>query len=127
MSPLACSLFALATLFAVSDALPNPFCDRQSRGISGSGLEWREENFKLTVVNGVVQIPNKCKIYEELAGEDIAACNIPYSKPLLRNVLGRANDFGIVGIDCPSNTRGCMRLELNVTQYCRINIVRASE
>ncbi|XP_061708056.1 uncharacterized protein LOC133518396 [Cydia pomonella] len=123
MSPLACSLLALAALFAVSNAknvhIPNPFCDERMRGIEGDS----SEHFKMTVSGGVVNIPDNCtRLGRKLVGEDVSVCNAPYSKPLLRSVFGLSNKFGILGIDCPTNTNGCMTLELDVTQHCKMDV-----
>ncbi|XP_061708009.1 uncharacterized protein LOC133518354 [Cydia pomonella] len=120
MSPLACSLLALTTLFAVSDAekvgVPNPFCDGRMKGTEGDSVI----NFEMTVSGGVVTIPDKCsRVGKELVGENVNTCNTSNSKPLFRSILGLENNFGIIGIDCPTNTIGCMALKLKVMQHCK--------
>ncbi|XP_047987764.1 uncharacterized protein LOC125227481 [Leguminivora glycinivorella] len=120
MSPLACSLIALAALFAVSNAasVANPFCDGVSLGDSSLPPE---KEFKLTVSGGDIIIPNRCKLDRKLVGQSLSVCNTDNSMPEIHpNTIG-ARPYEKVFIDCPKSTRGCEDLELKVTQYCLLD------
>ncbi|XP_061708012.1 uncharacterized protein LOC133518356 [Cydia pomonella] len=122
MSPLACSLVALAALFAVSDArgprTVDPFCSS-----SYLGDAWGAPHaFKLTVSGGDVEIPDRCKEGRILVGQDISVCNSPNSNPEVHPFHFGQYPFKKVYIDCPHSTRGCSSLEVKVTQYCYFKI-----
>ncbi|XP_047987932.1 uncharacterized protein LOC125227620 [Leguminivora glycinivorella] len=121
MSPLACSLLALAALLAAADGVMPPFC-----GHLWLGRRTIDKiEFVLTVSGGVVNIPDKCSLPgRRLVGEDFTACNEPNYTPTIRQAYKPPNDktpnFAMVDIECPSNFTGCNQLALKVEQYCEM-------
>ncbi|XP_063529606.1 uncharacterized protein LOC134740883 [Cydia strobilella] len=128
MSPLACSLLALAALFAATDALfPNPYCSFLEMGKTDGYPQDNEVDFTITVAGGYITIPDRCtRPGNKLVGQSISVCNAPNSKPEiivpLRTDYRRPN-FGSLYIHCPSGFPGCDRLEVHVWQYCEMVIM----
>ncbi|XP_061707966.1 uncharacterized protein LOC133518310 [Cydia pomonella] len=120
--PLARSLLALAALLAAADATTNPFCDSLSRGQQTDDYEY----FVLTGTgDATTKIPDKCsRPGRELVGDYISVCNTPYSKPQLRSLMLGTDittiPFWAVYIGCSHTIPGCSRLEVQVTQYCKM-------
>ncbi|XP_061708058.1 uncharacterized protein LOC133518397 [Cydia pomonella] len=117
MSPLARSLLALAALLAAADAMTNPFCDSLSR-------REQTDDYETFVITGtgdsVTEIPDKCtRPGRKLVGDYLSVCNA-YHRPKLATPMGIAHPLGAVYITCPKTVDGCSRLQLHVTQYCKM-------
>ncbi|XP_047987652.1 uncharacterized protein LOC125227387 [Leguminivora glycinivorella] len=124
MSPLACSVVALAALFAVSNAasVEDPFCANLFLG--DSSLQPGTE-FTMNVSGGEVIIPNRCPLASpNLWGQYLKVCNEETSLPEIRPFTFGGRPYEKVNIDCPKSTRGCDRLELKVTQLCNVDPIR---
>ncbi|XP_061708001.1 uncharacterized protein LOC133533801 [Cydia pomonella] len=124
MSPLACSLLALAALIAAADALkPNPYCSYLEMGQTEGYPTDNYVEFTLNVAGGTITIPDKCtRLGNMIIGEAISVCNTPNSKPEITPALQTEYQFkpnlGSVHIECPSDIDGCDRLDVEITQYC---------